>query len=102
MALHEVGDRIGGEHHDDDRQANRRDHDRQVPRHADGRQDGVEREDEVEQEDLSHHAGHGLGNLLRRARLLAARGLGIVKVIAFDDAVNFRRCLGNQEQSAGQ
>ena len=46
-----------GDQHDGDRDDHGDDHDRQMRRHADGGDDAVDREDEIEQQDLADRGG---------------------------------------------
>ncbi|RYF34632.1 MAG: DUF1810 family protein [Comamonadaceae bacterium] len=55
IAVDEVGQRFGRQEHDRDGHDDRDHHHRQVVGHADGRQDGVDREHHVEQHDLHQH-----------------------------------------------
>ena len=59
VAFDEIGERRCGQKHDGDGDDDRDDHDRQMRRHADGGDDAVHREDEVEQQDLADRAGKG-------------------------------------------
>ena len=56
VLLHERADRLGRGHHDADRDHHGGDHHPQLVDHADGGDDGVEREHDVEQHDLDEHA----------------------------------------------
>ena len=84
----ERADRLGGDEHDEHREHDGRDHDAQVVGHADGRDDRVEREHDVEDHDLSDHGGERRGT--PRGPVFAALEL----------VVNLLGRLGEQEQTA--
>ena len=69
----------------------RDDHDLDVLRHADRGDDRVDREHEVDRDDLQHDH--------RKCRM--DLGAGIVGLVGLDLGVDFVRRLGDQEQTAG-
>ena len=89
VPLHELGDRGRGEQHREHGNDDRGDHDGDILRHADGGNHRVEREDDIEQENLDDDA---------RKRCAPARGL--FRRIAFEVVVNLARALEDQEKTA--
>ena len=81
MFLDERADRAGKQHHRDDRNDDRRDHDRNLLDHPDRRDHRIERKHDVEQRDLNDHARK------RRVNLF-----GSVTFLAFERAVDRARC----------
>ena len=92
VLVDEVGQRVGGQQHDGHGDQNGDDHDRQVLGHADGRQDRVDREDDVQQDDLEDgRAGVGDDHVLLVHDVVAGRGI--------DRVVDFLGRLPDQEQT---
>src|SRR5262245_19531180 len=77
MMVHELADRTRCEHHDGDGKDDRGDHHGYLVGHPDGGDDGVEREDDVEQHDLANDGAE---------RRRGARRT--VLALAFDSFVN--------------
>ena len=59
MAVDEVADRFGRKQHDADRNDDRDHHDRHLVDHADGCNDRVERENNIDHHDLQQYAAIG-------------------------------------------
>ena len=89
MARDEAADGPGGDHHEKHRDDDRGDHDGDLVHHADGRNDGVEREHEVDNGDLDEHAGEAARQVPLRAMLFALH-----------EAVDLPRCLPDEEGAA--
>ena len=91
MTRDERRDNARCEIHDRDRDDYRRDHDLKVAHHADRGDDGVEREYQVDYDDLKNHRKH-----CPTSACLCGRGA----FPALDLAVDFPRRLGDQEKAA--
>ena len=86
----ETHQRSGGRQHDADGDDDGDHHDRDVVDHADGGDDAVEREDEVEHDDLRDDLPeHRMDDLA-----------GLMRLGAFEAMVQFHRTLGEQEGAA--
>jgi hypothetical protein len=92
VPVDEVADRFGEHQHHAQCDDHGRDHDPQLVGHADGGDDRVEGEDDVEQQDLDDHR--------REGRMLDA--LGRVSVLGFEFLVHFLHALPDQEETAQQ
>ena len=93
IAVDERRQRPHGDHHHPDRHDDGYDHDRKILGHAHGRDDAVDREDDVDHDDLNEAGDEAE----RRSRLLV-----IILVIRVDAVVDFARRLPDQEQAARQ
>jgi hypothetical protein len=89
----EIGQRIGGEHHDGHGDDDRDHHDGHVIGHADGGNDAVHRKHDVQHHDLADGRRHS-----HRAAWLEQVGTGV----RVDVVVDFLGGLPDQEQAAGQ
>ncbi len=87
--MHERADGFRREHHDRDRDDDGRHHDPELIDHADGGNDGVQREDDVEQHDLDDDGRERGGGTSP-----ACAGL------AFEAIVDLVRALCEEEQAA--
>jgi hypothetical protein len=92
VLVHEPSQWAGREEHDPDRDDDRRDHDRQLVDHADRREHGIEREHDVEQDDLDDDRPEGGAGL--------APALGVVGRLALQRLEDLGRGLPEQEQAA--
>jgi hypothetical protein len=79
----------GEQHHQADRGDHRRDHHGDLADHADGGDDGIEGENQIDDDDLGDDAGKAGGHLARFA------------LLAFEQLVDLAGALPDQEQAAG-
>jgi hypothetical protein len=91
VARDELADRAGGDHHQAHRGDHRGHHHRQVVHHADGGDDGVEREHDVDHDDLRDHRAEG-----------GLDGAGGFALFAFHQLVHLLGALPDQEQAAAE
>ena len=84
-------DRAGGRVHHQHGQHHRRDHDLDILRHADRRDDGVDREHKIDRDDLRHDQREGRIGLGGRT----------VRLVGLDLGMDLVRRLRDQEQAAG-
>ena len=66
VPIDESADRPGGEKHDEHRNGHRSDHHRKFFRHGHGRDDGIQRKNDVEERDLNHRAQKTAASLCNR------------------------------------
>jgi hypothetical protein len=93
VPVDEVGERIGGHQHHQDREDHRDHHDRQMVGHADRRQDRIDREDDVEQQDLGDRRAEVHPRRLHRVEQIVVRR-------RIDIVVDFLGGLPDEEQAA--
>ena len=91
MAVDEVADRAAGREHDDHGEDDRGDHHLDVLREAHGGDHGIERENDVDDDDLGDDAGEGGADLS-----------GLRVVLAFEAAVDFVDAFPEEEKSAAE
>ena len=87
MAIDEVTDGASGKKHYAHRHDDGGNHDRHVLNHSHRRDDGIQREDDVEKEDLENHSGHRRGNSPFEMR-----------AITLEFVVNLMRAFADQEK----
>ncbi len=97
MSGDEARDRPRGRIHDGDRDQHRRDHDADVLRHADRRDNGIDREDHVDEDDLANHQRHRAARRKRAGR--TARTVRPLQ-LTLDLGMQLMGRLGDEEQAA--
>lgn len=95
MAADKIGDRARSQIHDADGYHHRSNNHGNIFSHANGSDDGIDREDNVDNDHLKNH--HHKGGFDR-----GDRGDRHDLLIVLDDTMNFMNSLGYQEQAAGE
>ena len=93
MRVDEFTDGSGKQHHQAERGDHGGDHDAHIVDHTDSGDDGVQREDQIDDDDL----GNGGGQID-----LGLDVSGVVFVLAFQRLVNFAGAFPDQKQATGQ